>query len=265
VREKLWLFLRNSRLLRRLYAQRGFAEPMRAASYYLLPARGQKRLRVKSGPASGLVFELNPRWEHSAWEGDYEQSVQQLFVKCLKPGTIVFDVGANYGFYALLGARAGAEVFAFEPLKENAESLARHAEMNGLTSRIHIVRGAAYSYTGNIALEPPAVEGSHGNAATRSQASKTENAIRVPCTTLDDFIQANPQPSLVKMDVEGAESEVLKGADRLLCTGRPYLLCEIHDEQNASFAETWLRERNYTCTWLEKEASFPRHLFASPQ
>jgi FkbM family methyltransferase len=237
---------------------------MRAASYYLLPARGQKRLRVKNGPARGLIFELNPRWEHTAWEGVYEQSMQQLFVKFLKPGTIVFDVGANYGFYALLGARAGAEVFAFEPHKENSESLARHAETNGLARHIHIVSCAAYSYTGDIALELPAVEGSHGNAATRPQVSETVNTVHVPCTTLDDFIRANPEPSLVKMDVEGAESEVLKGADRLFRTFRPYLLCEIHDEQNASFAEIWLRERNYTCTWLDQESSFPRHLFASP-
>ena len=71
MRERLWLFLRNSKLLRKLYAQRAFAEPMRVASYYLLPARGQKRLRVKNGPAMGLVFDLNPRWEHTAWEGTY--------------------------------------------------------------------------------------------------------------------------------------------------------------------------------------------------
>jgi FkbM family methyltransferase len=264
VREKLWLFLRNSKLLRKLYAQRAFAEPMRAASYYLLPARGQKRLRVKNGPARGLIFELNPRWEHSAWEGIYEQPVQQLFVKFLKTGSIVFDVGANYGFYALLGARAGAEVFAFEPHKENAETLASHADMNGLASHIHIVSSAAYSYTGSIALEPPTIGGSHGNALTRPQGSKAVNTVYVPCTTLDKFIQANPEPSLVKMDVEGAESEVLKGADHLFRICRPYLLCEIHDEQNASFVEVWLGERNYTCTWLGQGSSFPRHLFASP-
>jgi FkbM family methyltransferase len=264
MRERLWLFLRNSKLLRKLYAQRAFAEPMRVASYYLLPARGQKRLRVKNGPAMGLVFDLNPRWEHTAWEGTYEQSVQQLFVKFLKPGTVVFDVGANYGFYAMLAARAGAEVFAFEPHKENAETLARHADMNGLASHIRIVSSAAYSYTGNIALEPPAIGGSHGNALTRPEGSRTVNTVHVPCTTLDNFIQANPEPSLVKMDVEGAESEVLKGADRLFRICRPYLLCEIHDEQNASFAEIWLEERDYACTWLGQESSFPRHLFASP-
>lgn len=171
-----------------------------------------KALRVKRGPAMGLVFELNPRWEHTAWEGTYEQTMQQLFVKFLKRGTIVFDVGANYGFYAMLAAGEDAEVFAFEPDKENAEALARHADMNGLAFHIHIVSSAVYSYTGNIALEPPDMAGSHGNSHTRPQESETVNAMHVPCTTLDNFIQTNPQPNLVKMDVEGAESEVLKGA-----------------------------------------------------
>jgi FkbM family methyltransferase len=238
---------------------------MRVASYFLLPSHGQKRLRIKAGPAKGLVFELNPRWEHAAWEGKYEQSMQQLFVKFLKPGTIVFDVGANYGFYAMLAAHVGADVFAFEPDNENAEALARHADMNGLAFHIHIARTAVYSYTGNIALEPPDVGGSHGNAHTRPRESETVNAVYVPCTTLDNFILSNPQPNLVKMDVEGAESEVLKGADQLFLTCRPYLLCEIHDEQNASFSKVWLEEHGYTLTWFGQESSYPRHLFASPK
>jgi FkbM family methyltransferase len=248
-----------------MYAQPAFAEPMRVASYFLLPSRRQKRLRVKAGPAMGLVFELNPRWEHTAWEGTYEQSLQRLFVKFLRPGTIVFDVGANYGFYAVLAAREGADVFAFEPDKENAEALARHADMNGLAFHIHIVSSAVYSYTGNIALEPPDMAGSHGNAHTRPQESETVNAMHVPCITLDNFIQTNPQPNLVKMDVEGAESEVLKGADQLFHTSRPYLLCEIHDQRNASFVEVWLAEHHYTFAWVGQESSFPRHLFASPE
>jgi FkbM family methyltransferase len=265
VREQLWLLLRNSKLLRKLYAQRAFAEPMRVASYFLLPSRGQKRLRVRKGPARGLVFDLNPRWEHTAWEGTYEQSVQELFVKSVSPGTIVFDVGANFGFYAMLAARAGAEVFAFEPDKENAETLARHANMNGLTSRIHIVSSAVYSYTGKIALEPPDAGGSHGNAHTRPPESETVNTVSVPCTTLDEFMRANQRPGLVKMDVEGAESEVFRGADQMFRDCRPDLLCEIHDGLNASFAELWLKKRGYVCTWLSQESSFPRHLFASPR
>jgi hypothetical protein len=173
VRKRLWLFLRNLNLLRKLYALCAFAKPMRLASYFLLPSDRRKRLRVKKGPAIGLVFDLNPRWEHTAWERIYEQSVQQLFVKFLKPGTVVFDLGANNGFYAMSTAREGADVFAFEPDNENLKAPARHAAMNNLVSHIHMVHSAVYSYTGDIEREPPEIGASHGNAHTRPQESET--------------------------------------------------------------------------------------------
>ena len=264
MRERLWLALRKSTLLRKLYGCPLFAGPMHGASFLLMPSSLQKRLRVRSGPAKGLIFELRPRWEGTAWEGIYELPVQQSFVDAIKPGMIVFDVGANYGFYSLLAARRNAQVFAFEPDRENAETLAHHADLNRLADRIRIVPSAVFSYTGRIALESPQQAGVHGNARATLQPT-TRTAVRVPCTTLDDFIASNLKPSLVKMDVEGAESDVLKGADRLFRVFRPILLCEIHDDANAVFAQDWLRERDYACLWLEDEARFPRHLLASPK
>jgi hypothetical protein len=88
----------------------------------------------------GLVFDLNPRWEHSAWEGIYEESVQQLFVKFSKPGTVVFDLGANYGFYAMLAAREGADVFAFEPDQENLASTLFQARFIRTLARLKLNR-----------------------------------------------------------------------------------------------------------------------------
>jgi FkbM family methyltransferase len=264
MRERIWLLLRNSELLRKLYGFPFFAEPMRLASYALLPSSGQRRLRVRTGPAEGLVFELNPRWEHGAWQGSYEASVQQQFTEFIKPGLILFDVGANYGFYSLLAASKNARVIAFEPDQENAKVLKHHAALNGLIDRICIVERAVFSYTGHIALIPPEEVGVHGNAHTIPGHS-SQSTLQVPCTTLDDFIEHNPAPNVVKMDVEGAESEVFKGADRLFRIFRPVILCEIHDNANATFAQEWLRERGYVCQWLEDDPRFPRHLLGSPE
>jgi FkbM family methyltransferase len=262
VRERLWLFLRRSRVLRKLYGNRALSGPMRAASSLLVPISGQRRLRVREGPAKGLIFELTPRWEHAAWEGNYELPVQELFIKFLAPGAVLFDIGANYGFFSLLAARLGADVYAFEPDKGNAEVLARHADMNHLLDRIHIIPSAVFSYSGEVALEPPTGRHAHGNAHTGVRDSLSGNTLQVPCVRLDDFIDGNPNPSLIKMDVEGAESEVLRGADRLFRMKRPRLLCEVHDESNAAFAQDWLKERDYNCRWVEAEGNFPRHLFA---
>ena len=261
MRERIWLRLRKSKLVRRLYSWRVLAGPIRGVSFLLVPAAGRKRLQVRTGPGKGLVFDLNPRWEHTAWEGDYEPEVQRQFAKFVKPGAIVYDIGANYGFFCLLGARTGAEVIAFEPDKENAATLARHVELNNLQNRVRIVPEAVFSHTGNVALEPPAQSGVHGNARANPKSTLL-TVVRVACTTLDDFTASNPAPNLVKMDVEGNESDVLKGADRTFRVFRPVLLCEIHDDANARFVWEWLRERDYDCMWLEDEARFPKHLLA---
>src|SRR6266568_2195859 len=164
MRETFWLRLRASRLLRRLYAVRAFTRSLRNLSYLLVPAHGKRKLRVRSGPGKGLQFELNPRWETGMWEGHHELAAQQVLQRELKPGSIFYDVGANFGFYSLLAARAGAQVFAFEPDVQNAESLECHASLNSLEAKIEIIRAAVFSASGSILLEPADFGRGHGNA-----------------------------------------------------------------------------------------------------
>jgi hypothetical protein len=76
------------------------------------------------------------------------------------------------------------------------------------------------------------------------------------------FKQKNPPPDVLKIDVEGGESEVLKGAARLFEEIRPCLLCEVHDALNAEFIQAWLASRNYSSRWMEESERFPRHLVA---
>ena len=265
MREKLWLLFRRSTLLRRLYALRAFALPMRVATYLLVPSSSRKRVRVQRGSAKGLLLEVDPRWEHTAWDGSYEPEALDAYLKLVKPGMLVFDVGGGIGFYALVAARAGANVVAFEPDPENARSFAEHVTINGLEERIHIIHQAVYSHTGHITLAVSEGASAHRNASVSADRPSTRSGFEVACTTLDDYVGSNVGPGLVKMDVEGAESDVLRGADRTIRVFRPVLLCEIHDGQNAQFVQDWLRERDYDYLWLEGEASFPKHLLSSPR
>jgi FkbM family methyltransferase len=264
MREKLWLVLRRSSLLRRLYALPVFALPMRIGAHLLVPTSSRKRVRVQGGPAKGLLLEVDPRWEHSAWDGSYEPETLEAFLKILKPGILVFDVGGGFGFYALLAGRAGADVIAFEPDSENARSLAEHVAMNNLGKRIRIVHQAVYSHTGHVSLEVSEGVSAHHNTSVRAEGAGPATGFEVACTTLDDFLGSNAGPSLVKVDVEGAESDVLRGADRLFSSCRPHLLCEVHDELNAVFLQDWLKKRNYGFRWIETDPAFPRHLVAEP-
>jgi hypothetical protein len=128
MRETIWLRLRKIRFLRKLYDVPIARGPMETLSLLLVPTHRKRRLRVRTGPGEGLVFELNPRWETHLWEGEHELTAQRAVLAKLKSGAVFYDVGAGFGFYSLIATRVGARVFAFEPDVRNAESLLRHAK-----------------------------------------------------------------------------------------------------------------------------------------
>jgi FkbM family methyltransferase len=242
-----------------------FTGPMKRLSYLLVPSQGTRPLRVRSGPGRGLLFELNPRWEIPTWDGSYELEVQRILLERLKPGSVFYDVGANLGFYSLLAARQKAQVFAFEPDVQNAESLERHVRLNSLAANIEVIRAAVFSTSGFVALEPADSARGHGNAHVGPNTQHSNPTVKVPCITLDDFAREHVVPSTIKIDVEGAESNVLKGAEELFTHSRPHLICEVHDAANASFIEAWLKTRRYELRWLDTNNSFPRQLLAAPK
>jgi len=262
MRETLWLWLRGSAFLRKLYEFPLARKPMTDLSHLLVPSRRKRRLRVRRGPGIGLMFEINPRWEIHLWEGDYELAVQQFLVDRLMPGAVFYDVGGGFGFYSSLAARLGAQVFAFEPDEENAKSLRHHAELNALTPKIEIVRLAVLAVSGVTHFEPASQERGHGNGQVSEGGGQ---AITVHCTSLDDFVGLNPLPNLIKIDVEGAESEVLKGAEDLFDRCRPSVICEAHDVVNALFVSDWLVRKGYSVEYIGNRSEYPAHLVATPQ
>lgn len=264
MRERLWFALRKSPLLRRAYGLPVFCGPLRFASFLLVPSARQVRMEVQTGPGKGLVLDVNPRWEHPFLEGDYELEVQNLIERFCRVGVIFYDIGANFGYYSLLATRFGARAIAFEPDAANAENVLIHARLNGLGDRIWLEPTAVFSHTGQLLLRPAGKERPHGNAWVLTSDSSMTESVSVRCTTVDDYATSNPTPSVMKIDVEGAESEVLKGGQRTFQTVRPLLICEVHDAVNERFILPWLRERGYVTKWLEATQVYPRQLFAWP-
>lgn len=271
MREELWLRCRNSPLLRRLAASSLFGKLLKAASYWFLPSPHAKEMNVRAGIGKGLILEINPRYETTLWDGTYEPETQRVFAQHVHAATVYYDVGGGIGYYSLAAARLGANVIVFEPSASNAASIAHHLKRNGLESRVRIIPSAVFSYTGEISMRSHHVETEHADSHLRDQScwvvpadQQAAQLPRVPCTTLDDFLKENPKPDFLKMDIEGAESEALKGAEMLFRTVRPPLVCEVHDEANAAFVTRWLQDRNYQSRWLEDEVRYPRSLYASP-
>lgn len=191
------------------------AGPARRLANRLLGGR-PRVVRVRSGLARGLRLELDLRTEKAYWLGHYEPALQDALRAHVRPGAVVYDVGAHVGFVALCAAALGAEVYAFEPFSPSARRLRRNVALNGLP--VEVVEAAAWDEDGEIELE----------RRTFAQSTRTVPGQGVRAVTLDAFALTHPAPDLVKLDVEGAEGRVLRGAGRLLRELRPAVVCEVH-------------------------------------
>lgn len=151
----------------------------------------------------------------------------------LSPGSVFYDVGANIGVYSLWASRLvgdAGQVFAFEPVPRTIAWLADVVAQNGLAN-VRIVGAAASSYQGEVTIElvPHASGLSYVTDGGRPSTGPTGNTVTAPAITLDEFAQANQAPTLIKIDVEGHEPEVLRGMGQLLETWRPAVVFEAPD------------------------------------
>jgi FkbM family methyltransferase len=162
---------------------------------------------------------------------------EELLVKYLSPGAVFYDIGANIGFYAIVGGRivgAGGHVYAFEPFPESAEAIRNNARLNRF-AQVTVEEAAVSDHSGELFLE---LKGQSEIHKLTDKRDENKNGIMVPVVALDDYIsdRKGRAPSLVMIDVEGAELEVLAGMERTMQEHRPVIVCEIHwlvDQLNA--------------------------------
>lgn len=165
--------------------------------------------------------------DYSAWERqrsfEGELSVMEHFSEDITNGDVVWDIGANMGTYACLAGRSAKEVsvIAFEPVPENIERLRNNLDLNGVD---RIIREEALDKSrGEMGMSSE-----HGGNGQYALTTDNE-ALQVSTTDADRLVAQNivPQPSIVKIDVEGAELRVLKGMQNVLGDVK-ILYLEIH-------------------------------------
>src|SRR5687768_14536141 len=163
--------------------------------------------------------------------------VQETFRRHLAPGAVVYDVGANVGFFSLLAARLvgpSGHVYAFEPAPANAATVRANAAVNGL-DRVTVLEVAVGAAPGRAALSVPA-DASWAFLERYAPDRRPPETVDVEVAALDGLVDdgALPPPQLVKVDVEGGELDVIAGMSRTLRRHRPVLVCEMHGH-NAEF------------------------------
>ena len=92
-------------------------------------------VNIENGHLAGYRWQRSQRYVSGYWLGHYELPIQECLVRELKPGDVFYDIGANAGFFTLLGSKCvgpTGQVFAFDPLPENVHSIRSQVKLNGL-------------------------------------------------------------------------------------------------------------------------------------
>ena len=251
---------------------RPFIRRIAKPEYFLRPGQILRRLaRRRSGciPALALVdlpwgfpFEIFPRETIGGgiWRlGVHELAVSEVLWRLIDPGESVADVGANSGYFtSLMAARTGARgvVWAFEPHPEMRKRLVRNIglwrELIG-ENKIVVFPFALSDASGNADLCLPAsFDVNTGTAFIRNPSDSLSkplpgnDVIRIETRRMDGLLAALEVPTVVKIDVEGHEAQVLAGAGELLSRGRARDI--VFEEHRAFPAESMrlLERRGYS-------------------
>ncbi|HVE71581.1 MAG TPA: FkbM family methyltransferase [Thermoanaerobaculia bacterium] len=200
-------------------------------------------MRVLSGRLRGW------RWiagaaTHGCWLGTYERLTQDAFAQHVRAGGVVYDVGANAGYFTLLASKlAGPRgaVYAFEPLPRNLEILRAHVRLNRAT---------------NVQVLPVAVSDRAGKARFATGNNPAMGGLaaagdfEVPTVTLDEVRATTPAPQFIKMDIEGAELAALSAASSILHNDGPVILLSAHGHEQFRRCSDLLRGFGYALTVL---------------
>jgi FkbM family methyltransferase len=168
-------------------------------------------------------------------EGIWEPAETATFLSCLKPGTCVFDVGANIGYYTLLAARAvgpAGVVYAFEPEPRNFALLSRSVAENGFTN-VRALAAAVSDRAGRSRLHLDGANFGAHSFEVGSLRTPTGRFVDVDAVPLDRFVdeaRTFEAGVVVKIDVQGAEALVVEGARELLALPRATVFLEFWPE-----------------------------------
>jgi FkbM family methyltransferase len=202
-------------------------------------------------------------WLREALESEaFPFAVLRHFVH---PGDVVYDIGANLGLYArhLVSTLHAGRVVSFEPVAENRELLTANLALGGIADRVILMPMALADEDGTAEFQVDDMQSASGTLSKvtggdpcvgRQNLGLGPLTAQVVCRSLDGLLADPPSPGtplplpdVLKIDVEGAEALLLRGAARLLRERGPRLLIELHGAAVAGEVLSLLADAGYSC------------------
>jgi FkbM family methyltransferase len=214
---------------------------------FLLGSECRPRTIVR-GLASGYRMNISPAEKLGYLLGTDEPHLQKAIRDYVVAGDTVYDIGANVGYVSLsLAKRVGpnGRVIAFEPIPSSADAFRQNIEINGINN-VQLLKLAASDRSGEAAIRMTENSATASLVWHRDEPSAIE--LHVHTAAIDELVEAGEfgLPTFVKIDVEGAEGNVLRGMRRTIASARPVLFVECSD---IGREQAWqlLGELNYRC------------------
>jgi FkbM family methyltransferase len=190
----------------------------------------------------------------------------ELIRRHVQPTDTVCDIGANKGSFVYWLSRwcRNGQVIAFEPQPVFANLLSRLTQSFGLDN-VKVEQKAVFSQAGHADLFVPEGQLPSASLVAKVAGSGSFETISVPMIRLDDYFDPGQRIALMKVDVEGAELEVFKGAERILREQSPLLVfeCENRHLQGATVSDVfaYLNVLGYTGSFVAGNRLLPASIF----
>lgn len=205
--------------------------------------------RQKACRYGQMVFNVNDTYIGRSLDvyGEYSEGEVELFRQILKPGSVVIEAGANMGAHTLALARLVTKsgvVIAFEPQRILFQTLCANLALNSV-SNVYVFPQAVGALAGAVFVPPLdyTKENNFGGLALGGYQSGE----RVPISPLDDF--SFPACHFLKIDVEGMELDVLRGATKLISRFKPVIYIENDRQEKSTELVRHLASLGYQLYW----------------
>ena len=205
---------------------------------------------INAGPGKGLSVCIKLPEDKGLWTGTYENQFVDAIAKTIKSGFTCLDIGSYHGFIGGVMAINGAkQVICFDPMPKNVDEIRKLISLNPQL-KIQVRQEAVGADDGIETFEIMLKESMGKLSGSKFQCYAIGGStLKVQVRSIDSLWAENvfEIPDIIKIDVEGSEAAVLKGAKRILDLGSPQIFIETHSQKLNEECKQILKRYNYIC------------------